>query len=142
MLYLSRNDLANIANRVVTKYNASCSDHVNMHSIKPVLLAEILGLIIRYAKLTSDNSILGITSYGSVSISIVDESECETCYCLDGKTILIEIVYVSCDCPHTVINVRLPGNCQHAGHVYLLPGCCECEAITRNAWRNKQKSSL
>lgn len=91
MRCLSRADLEEIAERVIRAYkklpDVQCED---LLYIDPeLLITRILGFNIDYLHLSSDGSILGLTSFSEIGIEISDDSR-EDIYFLDGKTILIE----------------------------------------------------
>lgn len=92
MRRLSRNDLEAIADRVVTAYTKLpeiASDEV--FRIDPeVLCCDLLNLKLDYRCLSTDRSILGLTSFESTGITLYDDGGNEEVYLLDGKTVLIE----------------------------------------------------
>jgi hypothetical protein len=62
-----------------------------VYRIVPETLAEtLLGLKIDYRHLSTDGTILGLTSYESVGVELPGAGESSEIYILDGKTILIE----------------------------------------------------
>ena len=92
MKYLSRKEIEETASWVFASYRRL--PEVNgkeIYSINPQLLCErLLGLRVDYQHLSLDGSILGLTSYTELGIEVFEESDEETFYYLDGKTILVE----------------------------------------------------
>ena len=91
MLYISRNDIEQIAEYIIEKYKkAFVPKHHLCYNIDPVELANLLGFRIVYANITADGSILGQTSCSCVWTPIVGPDGDEYLFYLDGKTILVE----------------------------------------------------
>lgn len=89
-MYLSRKDIAQIANRVIRRYDSLAPPTHGIRRIDPMKIAiDILDLTVEYMKLSEDGSVLGITSYDAALVEITgsDTSQNVT---LNGKTILIE----------------------------------------------------
>ena len=91
MLYLSRNDIEQIAERTIAQYKTAFvpERHLCYH-IDPAKLTALLGFRIAYVNITKDGSILGQTSCGCVWTSIVGPYGEDFLFYLDGKTILVE----------------------------------------------------
>lgn len=91
-MYLSRKDIAGIAGRVIQRYNIlSPPKHSDIRRIDPVKIAtEIFGLTVKYMKLSSDGSILGITSYDATFVEVTGSAPISQSIILDGRTILVE----------------------------------------------------
>ena len=90
---LSRVDIEEIAERVLNEYRKlpEIKDR-ELYRIDPdVLLTRVLNLNIEYAHLSSDESILGLTSFDEVDVLVYDETDEEYILCLDGKTVVIEM---------------------------------------------------
>ena len=92
MIMLSRKDLEDIAERVVTSYkNLPEIKRKKMYRIDPeLLITKVLGLKLDYQHLSTDGSILGLTSYEEVGVEVLDYADEDLFYILDGKTVLIE----------------------------------------------------
>lgn len=91
-MYLSRNDITRIAGKVIRRYNIFAPpEYSSARRIDPVQIAtDLLHLSVEHVKLSSDGSILGVTSYGKAGAYILDEENSQSIYSLDGNTILIE----------------------------------------------------
>ena len=92
MLKLSRKDLENIAERVLISYrNLPEVKKKKMYRIDPeLLLTKVLGLNIEYQHLSVDGSILGLTSFEEVEVEVLDYTDMDSFFFLDGKTVLVE----------------------------------------------------
>lgn len=92
MLKLSRKDLENIAERVLVSYrNLPEVKKKKMYRIDPeLLLTKVLGLNIEYQHLSVDGSILGLTSFEEVEVEVLDYTDMDSFFFLDGKTVLVE----------------------------------------------------
>ena len=92
MKHLSRIDIEAIAERIVAAYYELPElKHTTIYRIEPeLLLTKVLNLKIEYQHLSFDGTILGLTSFSEVGIEIADESDEDTFYILDGKTVLVE----------------------------------------------------
>ena len=91
MKSLSREDIENIAARVLKAYKKLPETQGGICRIDPeILLKKVLGLNIEYLHLSPDSSVLGITSFEEVEVQIYDESDTDTFFFLDGKTVLVE----------------------------------------------------
>ena len=90
-MYLSRKDLEQIAQSVIICYKHSCVPHFHLcYNVDPTELANLLGYKVEYAQLTQDGSILGQTATVPLWTTVIDATQGETYYYLDGQTILIE----------------------------------------------------
>ena len=90
MRILSRADLERIAERVLRAYWTLPSAQRSPWRVDPCVLAqELLGLKIRYRRLSSDGLTHGLTSFSSCDLILPDSETCGICS-LDGKTILLE----------------------------------------------------
>lgn len=91
MKYLSKQDIHQIAERVLRRYHSLVQpESAGPQRIDPLFIAQdIMKLTVEHASLSEDGSILGATSYGTAAICIYEESEYVP-YWLDGRTILIE----------------------------------------------------
>ncbi|MBO5323661.1 MAG: ImmA/IrrE family metallo-endopeptidase [Oscillospiraceae bacterium] len=90
-MYLSRNDLEQIAQSVIMCYKYSCvPQHHLCYNVDPTELANLLGYKVEYAQLTQDGSILGQTATVPLWTTVINTNQGETYYYLDGQTILIE----------------------------------------------------
>ena len=90
MMFLSRTDLEKIAERVLRAYRRLPAAQEIPYRVDPALLAkELLKLTVRYRRLSSDGSVLGLTSYGEVELLLPDAETLGSCV-LDGHTILLE----------------------------------------------------
>ena len=92
MKYLSRKEIEEIAEWISACYRRlpEVSER-EVYRIDPQLLCErLLGLQVDYQHLSLDGTILGLTSFSELGIEVFEESDEETFYYLDGKTILVE----------------------------------------------------
>lgn len=90
-VYLSRNELEQIAQPIIEQYKQRCVPQLHMlYSVDPAALAEMLGYKVEYAYLTQDGSILGQTASVPLWTTIINTTLGETYYYLDSKTILID----------------------------------------------------
>ena len=90
MQVLSRADLERIAQRVLRAYWRLPEAQEAPYRVDPELLAKrLLGLTVRYRRLSEDGELLGLTSYEAMEVFLPDEERCGACR-LDGKTVLIE----------------------------------------------------
>lgn len=89
MTYISSEEIENISKRVYRAYTKLPEVSEHSFNVDPELLSEMLGLTIEYRHLSSDRTILGLTSFEETWIEVFD-SPCEEMLFLDGKTILIE----------------------------------------------------
>lgn len=91
MQYLSRNDIEEIATRIISQYKQAYVPKRHMcYSVDISSLASMLGYEIEYVHLTQDGSILGKTSSGQIWTRIYDDKMNELYYLLDGYTILVD----------------------------------------------------
>ena len=90
---LSRVDIEEIAERILNEYRKlpEIKNRELYRIDTDVLLTRVLNLNIEYAHLSSDESILGLTSFDEVDMLVYDETDEEYILCLDGKTVVIEI---------------------------------------------------
>ena len=121
MRYLTRLDLERIGQRVLRAYWRLPEAQENPYCVDPVLLArELLGLTVRYRHLSTDEELMGLTSYGEVEVELPDEDKYGRCL-LDGKTVLIEedLLYapaglgrrnftLSHECAHHILKMVYP----------------------------------
>lgn len=92
MKKLSRADLEAIAGRVIRAYMKlpEVAGHPVFRICPETLAEKLLGLKIDYQRLSTDGSILGLTSYDKIGIKLPGLDGYEEVYHLDGKTVLIE----------------------------------------------------
>lgn len=92
MVRLSRNDIEQIAERILIQYRKLPEvQKKKMYRVDPeLLLTKVLGLNIEYGHLSIDGSILGLTSFEEVEVEVLDYTDMETFVSLDGKTVIIE----------------------------------------------------
>ena len=91
MAYLSRNNIDNLAERILCDFVKSEYPNGHLcHNIDPVKLAQFYGFDIVYVTITRDGSILGQTSIDEMWTTVVDSDGNEALFYLDGKTILID----------------------------------------------------
>lgn len=90
-MHLSREDLEQIAQRIIARYKQQCVAQYHMcYNVDPTELAELLGYKVEYCYLTQDGSILGQTATVPLWTTVIDTTQGETYYFLDGKTMLID----------------------------------------------------
>ena len=92
MKHLSCKDIEAIAERVFSAYR-ELPDLKNTHiyRVEPEsLLTKLLGLKIEYQHLSLDGSILGMTSFSEIGVEVFDDTDQDTYFILDGKTVLVE----------------------------------------------------
>lgn len=90
-MYLSRNDLEQLAQQVIAQYKKACVPRFHLcYNVNPTELANLLGYKIEYSYLSQDGSVLGQTAAAPLWTTVIDTTQGETYYYLDGKTILIE----------------------------------------------------
>lgn len=92
MVRLSRNDIEQIAERILVQYRKLPEvQKKKMYRVDPeLLLTKVLGLNIEYGHLSIDGSILGLTSFEEVEVEVFDYTDMETFISLDGNTVIIE----------------------------------------------------
>jgi Zn-dependent peptidase ImmA (M78 family) len=89
--YLSRNDIEQIAGRIIDQYKRAFIPNRHMcYNVDIIRLASLLGYEIEYVHITQDGSILGKTSSGQIWTRIYDDKMNELYYLLDGHTILVD----------------------------------------------------
>ena len=90
--YLSRNEIEQIARRVVSAYQRLPSVRKGPESVvSPTLLIhDLLGLSVGYHTLSRNGSVLGLTACGEVWVTVYDDPAHPEYYHLDGKTLLID----------------------------------------------------
>ena len=89
--YLSRNDLEQLAQQVIEQYKKACVPRFHLcYNVNPTELANLLGYKVEYSYLSQDGSVLGQTAAAPLWTTVIDTTQGETYYYLDGKTILIE----------------------------------------------------
>lgn len=89
--YLSRNDLEQLAQQVVEQYKKACVPQFHLcYNVDSTELANLLGYKVEYSYLSQDGSVLGQTASAPLWTTVIDTTQGETYYYLDGKTILIE----------------------------------------------------
>lgn len=90
-MYLSRQDLEQIAQSVVEQYKQHCVPQWHLcYNVDPTELANLSGYKVEYSYLTRDGSILGQTATVPLWTTIMDPALEEAYYYLDGQTILID----------------------------------------------------
>lgn len=90
---LSRNDIEQIGERVVTSYRKLPEfNGKTIYSITPsVLIEKVLKIKMEYHHLSLDGSVLGVTtSYSDIGYRVFDIKDEEQYFFFDGKTVLIE----------------------------------------------------
>lgn len=92
MKHLSRIDIEAIAEKIIKAYKELPEvKNKKIYRIEPeLLLTRLLGLRIEYQHLSLDGSILGMTSFQEIGVEVFDETDTDTFFFLDGKTVLIE----------------------------------------------------
>ena len=92
MKILSRANIEEIAERILSEYRKlpEINDRELYMIDTDVLLTRVLNLNIEYVHLSSDESILGLTSFDEVDVLVYDEMDEEYVLCLDGKTVVVE----------------------------------------------------
>lgn len=92
MKQLTRKYIEGIAEKVLEAYMQLPEiKGTHVYRIDPeLLLTKVLGLNIEYAHLTTDGSVLGLTSFEEVGVGVLDDTDSPMYMCLDGKTVLIE----------------------------------------------------
>lgn len=101
MICLSRNDIEQIAVRVLRKYRSLPEMRgLSITKIDPTLLAEsVMHLKLDYVHLSLTGKILGLTCYDEVGVTVYDETDTPFFYILDGNTILVEAdLRADCSC--------------------------------------------
>ena len=89
--YLSRNDIEQIAKRVIETYKSVAVPQKHLcYVVDPVELADVLGLQVDFQYLTKDGSILGLTTPEEALIPVLDMDSNPFLYHLDGRTVLVE----------------------------------------------------
>ena len=89
--YLARNDIEQIARRIVDQYKrAYIPDQHMCYNVDIVKLASLMGYEVEYVHITKDGSILGKTSSGQIWTLIYDDKMNALYYLLDGHTILVD----------------------------------------------------
>ena len=92
MLQISRRGIEGIANRVIEEYKRLpeiSDEEISCVDIE-LLTRRLLGLKLDYCRLSTDGTLLGITSFSKLDIEIFDDPNEQRFYFLDGKTVLIE----------------------------------------------------
>lgn len=90
-LYLSHNDIENIAKKVTAAYKKEMVPEKHLcYTVDPVSLAGVLHLNVDFQYLSSDGSLLGITAPSESCVTILDADGSRASYFLDGNTVLIE----------------------------------------------------
>ena len=91
MVCLSRTDIENISNEIITAYKAAYVPEKRLcYQVDAMKLAQLLGLTVDFQSLSPDCSILGMTAPIEACITIFDDNGEPIMYCLDSSTILIE----------------------------------------------------
>lgn len=92
MKYLSRDNLEEIADKIVCAYKKLPQlSGQKIYRIDPIILCEqLLKLKIEYWHLSLDRSILGLTSFCEIGVEVFERDNSGAFYFLDGKTLLIE----------------------------------------------------
>ena len=101
MICFSRNDIEQIAVRVLRKYRSLPELRgLNITKIDPALLSEeVVKLKLDYAHLSLSGRILGLTCYDEMGVTVYDETDTPFFYILDGNTILVESdLRADCSC--------------------------------------------
>lgn len=89
--YLSRNDIEQIAKRVIETYKSVAVPQKHLcYVVDPIELADVLGLQVDFQYLTKDGSVLGLTTPEETLIPVLDMDSNPFLYHLDGRTVLIE----------------------------------------------------
>lgn len=89
--YLSRNDIEQIAKRVIETYKSVAVPQKHLcYVVDPVELAGVLGLQVDFQYLTRDGSVLGLTTPQEALIPVLDMDSTPFLYHLDGRTVLVE----------------------------------------------------
>ena len=90
MRYLSRSELAQVAQPVLREYWKLPEAQEHPWYVDPALLAkEVLGLKVLYRQLSWDGELLGLTSFGEAEVFLPDSEIIGPCV-LDGRTVLVE----------------------------------------------------
>lgn len=87
MVYLSRTDIENISNEIITAYKAAYVPEKRLcYQVDAMKLARLLGLTVDFQSLSPDCSILGMTAPIEACITIFDDNGEPIMYCLDSST--------------------------------------------------------
>ena len=115
MIYFSRNDLERIAGKVVAAYMRSVTvPKEDVYQIDPERVAQdLFHLSLEYFHLSSDRTILGMTSKEEYWMEVFDENMESLFCCLDGQTILIEQDLLSGKAPRGRYNYTLMHEVAH-----------------------------
>lgn len=92
MKHLSRMDIEAIAEQYVRAYMELPEvQETKVYRIEPELfLSRVLGLNVGYIHLSYDNSLLGLTSFEEVVVTVLTGADEEENILLDGNTVLVE----------------------------------------------------
>jgi Zn-dependent peptidase ImmA (M78 family) len=90
--YLSRNDIEDLAARVIHSYRTLPRfAGQTVSQIDPQILAcELCGLTLAHCRLSRSGGTLGLTAFGEIGVMVFDGQWHPILYELDGKTILVE----------------------------------------------------
>lgn len=88
---LSKLQIEKISAEIMAQYKQQFLPEKRLcYSVDPVELAAMLGIRVDYHILSTDGTILGVTSAGEALVAVFDEKLEEQDYTLDGSTILVE----------------------------------------------------
>ena len=89
--YLSRKDIEKIAKDVIQYYKSIMVPEKHLcYSVDPMALAHILNISVDFQHLTTDYTVLGMTTPSESCVTILSPAGEPFMYYLDGATILIE----------------------------------------------------
>lgn len=91
MPYLSRNQIEQMADNVISRYRAECVPEKRLcYRVDPAELASLLGFRIDFQYLSIDGTVLGVTSSYRAWVETYFPDNSKAMYELDGHTLLIE----------------------------------------------------
>ena len=91
MVCLSRADLEQISDEIIEAYKTAFVPEKHLcYQVDVMELAQLLGLTVDFQSLSTDCSVLGLTTPTEACITIFDDNGEPMMYCLDGSTILVE----------------------------------------------------
>lgn len=126
MNYLNDYAIDALAMRAVNAYLKAPS--AQKERILPdVLCNEVLGLKLENVGLSQDGSIIGMTSYGDATATIIDEEGDWSLYPLDGKTVLVEKQLLENPCGIGRYNFTVVHEAAH--QIFGNLGCKDIKAV-------------
>ena len=89
MVYLTNDEINNMANKVIQRYRVYIGVEWELFKVEPIKLAEMLGLDVKFVDFGDDSGILGFTGFNEMCITLADANQSDITLELSNRTLVI-----------------------------------------------------